>query len=119
MDHFSNPRNVGEIENADGVGTVGNAKCGDIMRIYLKVDENGVIVKLADNEITCKVEGPARLLGLEGSNNRDMSDYTDNRHRVYRGRLLAYIQAGDEEGLVRVAFTSPLLKGTELDIIVK
>jgi len=43
MDHFSNPRNVGEIENADGVGTVGNAKCGDIMRIYLKVDENGVI----------------------------------------------------------------------------
>ena len=43
MDHFSNPRNVGEIENADGVGTVGNAKCGDIMRIYLKV-EDGVIV---------------------------------------------------------------------------
>ena len=43
MDHFSNPRNVGEIENADGVGTVGNAKCGDIMGIYLKVDENGVI----------------------------------------------------------------------------
>ena len=43
MDHFSNPRNVGEIENADGVGTVGNAKCGDIMRIYLKVDDNGVI----------------------------------------------------------------------------
>ena len=42
MDHFSNPRNVGEIENADGVGTVGNAKCGDIMRIYLKV-EDGVI----------------------------------------------------------------------------
>ena len=42
MDHFSNPRNVGEIENADGVGTVGNAKCGDIMRMYLEV-ENGVI----------------------------------------------------------------------------
>ena len=42
MDHFSNPRNVGEIPDADGVGTVGNAKCGDIMRMYLKV-ENGVI----------------------------------------------------------------------------
>lgn len=40
MDHFSNPRNVGEIENASGVGTVGNAKCGDIMRIYLDIDEN-------------------------------------------------------------------------------
>ena len=43
MDHFTNPRNVGEIENADGVGTVGNAKCGDIMKIYLKIDENDVI----------------------------------------------------------------------------
>lgn len=43
MDHFSNPRNVGEIENASGVGTVGNAKCGDIMRIFLDIDENQVI----------------------------------------------------------------------------
>ena len=43
MDHFNNPRNVGEIENASGVGTVGNAKCGDIMRIYLDIDENQVI----------------------------------------------------------------------------
>jgi len=43
MDHFTNPRNVGEIENADGVGEVGNAKCGDIMRIYLKVSDDDVI----------------------------------------------------------------------------
>lgn len=43
MDHFQNPRNVGEIESASGVGTVGNAKCGDIMRIYLDIDENQVI----------------------------------------------------------------------------
>lgn len=43
MDHFSNPRNVGEIENPSGVGTVGNAKCGDIMRIYLDIDEDQVI----------------------------------------------------------------------------
>ena len=40
MDHFTNPRNVGEIENADGIGEVGNPKCGDIMRIYLKIDNN-------------------------------------------------------------------------------
>lgn len=40
MDHFSNPRNVGEIENASGVGTVGNAKCGDIMRMYLDIQDN-------------------------------------------------------------------------------
>ena len=43
MDHFEHPRNVGEIENASGVGTVGNAKCGDIMRIYLDIDENQII----------------------------------------------------------------------------
>ncbi len=43
MEHFTNPRNVGEIENPSGVGTVGNAKCGDIMRMYLDVDENGII----------------------------------------------------------------------------
>ncbi len=42
LEHFSNPRNVGEIENADAVGEVGNAKCGDIMRMYLKI-EDGVI----------------------------------------------------------------------------
>ena len=40
MDHFTNPRNVGEIENASGVGEVGNASCGDIMKIFLKVEDN-------------------------------------------------------------------------------
>ena len=43
MDHFMHPRNVGEIENPDAVGMVGNAKCGDIMKVYLKI-ENGIIV---------------------------------------------------------------------------
>ena len=42
MDHFMHPRNVGEIPDADGVGEVGNAKCGDIMKIYLKIDDNKV-----------------------------------------------------------------------------
>ena len=45
MDHFQNPRNVGEIENASGVGTVGNAKCGDIMRIFLDIDEETKVIK--------------------------------------------------------------------------
>ena len=78
------------------------------------VDEEGTVVKLGDNEITCTVEGAARLLGLEGSDNSDMSDYTDNRHRVYHGRLLAYIQTTGGEGPVKVKFASPLLKGTEV-----
>ena len=43
MDHFTNPRNVGEIENADGVGMVGNAKCGDIMKMYLKIEDDVIV----------------------------------------------------------------------------
>lgn len=52
MEHFTNPRNVGEIENADGVGEVGNAKCGDIMKIFLKI-ENGIITDVKFKTYGC------------------------------------------------------------------
>lgn len=52
MDHFRNPRNVGKIENADGVGEVGNAKCGDIMKMYLKI-ENGIITDVKFETFGC------------------------------------------------------------------
>ena len=52
MDHFANPRNVGEIENADGVGEVGNAKCGDIIKMYMKID-NGVITDVKFKTFGC------------------------------------------------------------------
>ena len=52
MDHFRNPRNVGVIENADGVGEVGNAKCGDIMKIYLKI-ENGIVEDVKFDTFGC------------------------------------------------------------------
>ena len=52
MDHFQNPRNVGEIDNADGVGEVGNPKCGDIMKMYLKI-ENDVIVDVKFKTFGC------------------------------------------------------------------
>ena len=52
MDHFRNPRNVGVIENADGIGEVGNAKCGDIMKIYLKI-ENDTIVDVKFETFGC------------------------------------------------------------------
>lgn len=52
MDHFTNPRNVGKIDDADGIGEVGNAKCGDIMKIYLKI-ENDVIVDVKFNTFGC------------------------------------------------------------------
>ena len=53
MDHFTNPRNVGEMEEPSGVGTVGNAKCGDIMRMYLDIDENGVILEAKFKTFGC------------------------------------------------------------------
>lgn len=52
MDHFRNPRNVGEIADADGVGEVGNAKCGDIMKMYLKI-EDGIIVDVKFETFGC------------------------------------------------------------------
>ena len=52
MDHFMNPRNVGTIENADGIGEVGNAKCGDIMKIFLKID-NDIIVDVKFQTFGC------------------------------------------------------------------
>ena len=52
MEHFQNPRNVGKLENADGIGEVGNARCGDIMRMYIKVD-NDVITDVKFNTFGC------------------------------------------------------------------
>lgn len=53
LDHFSNPRNVGEIEGADGIGEVGNAKCGDIMKMYIKVDDNDIITDVKFKTFGC------------------------------------------------------------------
>lgn len=52
MDHFQNPRNVGKMEDADGIGEVGNARCGDIMRMYIKVDD-GIITDVKFNTFGC------------------------------------------------------------------
>ena len=53
MEHFNQPRNMGEIENASGVGTVGNAKCGDIMRMYMNIDDNQVIQEVKFKTFGC------------------------------------------------------------------
>ena len=74
---------------------------------------------LADDEITCRINGPLRLMGLEASNNQDMTDYTDNHHRVFRGRIVAYVQAKNESGKAEVSFTAPWLKGTKVLIDVE
>lgn len=84
------------------------------------VDEDGIPVKLADNNVTCLIDGPLTLLGLEGSDNTDMGDYRDNRQRVYGGRLLAYVKAKKgQSGKAKVRFTSPLLKSAEATIDIR
>ena len=83
------------------------------------VDEKGVPVMNSEDEGTCHIEGPAKLLGMESSNNSDMGDYKDNVQRVYHGRLLAYIQATGKEGKVNLTFTAPWLKDAKVSIEVQ
>ncbi len=80
------------------------------------VDEKGVPVMISDDEVSCTVDGPAELLGLEASNNTDMGNYGDNVQRVYHGRLLAYIQATGKTGTINLKFTAPWLKMASLSI---
>jgi beta-galactosidase len=79
---------------------------GGVAAVSLQiVDQNGVAVTNANHEVTCTVEGPARLLGLEAANNRDMSDYSDAVHPAFRGRLIAYVRASGA-GSIRVKFAA-------------
>ena len=73
MDHFKNPRNVGVIENADGVGEVGNAKCGDIMKIYLKI-ENGIIADVKFETFGCGSAIASSSMATELIKGKPLSD---------------------------------------------
>lgn len=89
---------------------------GDVAHVFINiVDENGIPVKLADNEVTVRINGPAELLALESGDNSDMGNYRDNRQRVYRGKLLGYVKAL-EAGPVVITVTSPLLKSACLNL---
>ena len=79
------------------------------------VDEQGNVVKLADNMISCRVGGTARLLGLENSDNSDMGHPKAHQRRAYQGRLVAYVQVVDEAP-VKLTFSSPLLEDAQLTI---
>jgi len=82
-------------------------------------DENMNMVYLSKAEITCTVIGSAKLLGLENSNPRDTTQYKTNKRSVFKGKLVAYIQAGDKAGPLKITFTSPGLKpaNVELEVI--
>jgi beta-galactosidase len=83
------------------------------------VDVDGKPVLIADNEITCSTEGSVKLLGLEASNPTDMGDYTDNRQRVFQGKMIAYLQSSGMKGKAKVTFTSPWLKEQVVELEVE
>ena len=84
--------------------------------IVTVVDEDGVPVMLADNEITCHISGQGKLLGLEAGNNSDMGDYRDNVQRCFHGRLQAYVQSTENTGNIELSFTSPWLKTVKIQL---
>jgi hypothetical protein len=96
-------------------------KSGAIVQIALQiVDENNEPVILSEDEVTCNLVGNARLLGMEAGNNADMADYTDNKQRVYHGKMLVYVQALAQPGeTINIRFTSPWLKTATVQCIVK
>ena len=91
MDHFQHPRNVGEIENASGVGTVGNAKCGDIMRIFLDIDDETHIIK------DCKFKTFG--CGAEEAIHAALWDYAEKHHIKIEGlaKPKSDIHEGEED----------------------
>lgn len=102
------------FDNAQGEKC--DAEAEGLNHILVEVlDEKGNVVKMADNNVTCRIEGPASLLGLEGSDNTDMGNYRDNQQRVYHGRLLAYVRNGKRAGKVTVHLSSPLLKPATIE----
>jgi nitrogen fixation NifU-like protein len=74
MDHFMNPRNMGQIEDANGVGEVGNAHCGDIMRIYLKVNDNGVIEDVKFKTFGCGAAVATSSIATEMIKNKTIDE---------------------------------------------
>ncbi|MBX2922271.1 MAG: DUF4982 domain-containing protein [Chitinophagaceae bacterium] len=81
-------------------------------------DDNGIPAVLADNMLNCRIEGPGKLLGLEAGDNTDTGNYTDNSQRVFRGRLIAYVEATGE-GDINISFSSPWLKTATINIKAK
>ena len=88
LDHFTHPRNVGEIEDANGVGEVGNAKCGDIMKIYLKVSDDGVIAVSYTHLVIVPVLSMTTVFTLFSASSRCVSETGRGGHAGRQDRAL-------------------------------
>ncbi len=83
------------------------------------VDKEGRVVTLADNEITCTIDGKARLLALDSGSYDATYNYQDNVQRCFKGVLVGYIESRGESGVVRVKLTSPMIESCELELVIE
>ncbi len=89
----------------------------DLAHIFVNLcDEAGNTVYSADNEITCEISGPLRLLGMEDSNPANTEDYKDNKQHAFHGKLLIYLQALDQKGKAIIKLSSPGLKDAVIEL---
>ena len=92
----------------------------DLGHVYVTLcDEAGNTVYSAENKITCDVTSPVRILWMEDSNPRNIEDYKDNVQNAYHGKMLIYLQSLDKPGKAVITISSPGLKGTSVEIIIK
>ena len=106
---------VGIIANSD----VTHLKCNrqDLANVFVTLcDKAGNAVYTAENEITCEVTGPVRILGMEDSNPKNIEYYKDNKQHAFHGKLLIYLQSLDKPGKAEIKLSSPGLKGSILEI---
>jgi len=90
---------------------------GSVSIVELQItDENGIPVIMADDMISCITDGKVRLIGMEGSNMSDMTDYKDNSHRAYQGKLVVYLQSTEQTGKSTIRFSSPWLEDENIEI---
>ncbi|MCF3111769.1 DUF4982 domain-containing protein [Niabella sp. CC-SYL272] len=115
IDAAGNVISVSSIKTSDDpyaieVIPLSNNNKAQVAQVAVQItDKNGRPVMHSDTEISCSITGGATLLGLEAGNNSDMGDYTDNKQRTFRGRLMAYIRRNGR-GTVRLVFSAPHLK---------
>ena len=103
MDHFANPRNVGEIENADGIGEVGNSKCGDIMKMYIKVD-NDIITDVKFKTFGCGAAIATSSMATELIKGKSINDALKLTNKAVMEAL---------DGLPPVRFTALFLQNRQ------
>jgi hypothetical protein len=89
----------------------------DLAHVFVTIcDDDGNIVYNADNEVTCEIDGPVRLLGMEDSNPSNIENYKDNKQHAYHGKLLIYLQSMDSTGKATIILTSPGLETCKIEL---